>query len=75
MLLYGDGSILRGRLGLWRKVDIPPYPATDGKDDVMKRRNSAYPACQLTETPRRRYSREMFEVVALFLGAYAVLEG
>ena len=75
MLLYGDGGILRGRLGPWRKMDIPPYPAADGKDDVTMRRNSAYPTCRLAETPRRRYSSKMFEVVALFLGAYAVLEG
>ena len=56
-------------------MDIPPYPATDGKDDVTMRRNSAYPTCRLAETPRRRYSGKVFEVVVLFLGTNAVLEG
>ena len=56
-------------------MDIPPYPAADGKDDIMTRHNSAYPTCQLAEAPRRRYSGKVFEVVALFLGANAVLEG
>ena len=56
-------------------MDISPHPAADAKDDVTMRCNSAYPACQLAEMPRRRDSSEMFEVVALFLGAYAVLEG
>ena len=46
-------------------MDIPPYPTADGKGDITTSRNSAYPACRLAETPRRRYSGEMFEVVAL----------
>ena len=62
-------------MGPWQEMDIPPYPTLDGKDDVTTRRNSAYPTCRLAEMPRRRYSGKVFEVVALFLGANAVLEG
>ena len=56
-LLYGDGSVLRGHLGPWWKVDIPHYPARDGEDDVKVRCDSTCLTQGVAETLRRRYSR------------------
>ena len=56
-------------------MNIPHYPTGDGEDDVKMRCDSSCLAQGVAETLRRLYSGEMFEVVALFLGTYAVLEG
>ena len=73
-LLYGDSGILRSRLGPWREVGIPEYSARDGEDDVKMRRDSSRLAQGVGETHRKRCGSQMFEAVALFLGAHAVLE-
>ena len=49
--------------------------ARDGEDDVKARCDSSCLTQGVAEMLRRRYSGEMFEAVALFLGTYAVLEG
>ena len=74
MLLYGDGSILRSRLGSWGKVDIPKHSTRDGEDDVKTRCDSSCLAQGIREAHRNRCISQMFEVVALLPGAYAVLE-
>ena len=50
--LSRDGGILRSRLGLWRKVDIPEHSARDGEDDVKTRRDSSCLAQGIREVHR-----------------------
>ena len=73
-LLYGNGGILQSRLGPWREVGIPEYSARDGEDDIKTRCDSSRLAQGVGEMHRKRCGSQMFEAVALFFGAHAVLE-
>ena len=55
-------------------MDIPKHSTRDGEDDVKMRCDSSCLAQGIREAYRNRCIGQMFEVVALLPGAYAVLE-
>ena len=69
MVVYFEVAWVRGERWIF------PLILSQMEKMTSPRHNSAYPTCRLAETPRRRYSNEVFGVVALFHGTYAVLEG
>ena len=70
MVVYFEVTWVRGKRWVF-----PIIPAGDGEDDVKMRCDSSCLTQGVAEMLKRRYSGEMFEAVALFLGTYAVLKG